>query len=45
MDNVSIHDNIVDLIEGTGGKLVYAAPYSLNLNPIKLIFESYDSAL
>jgi len=45
MDNASIHNDIKDLIESTGAKLIYTAPYSPDLNPIELMFGSYKAAL
>ena len=37
MDNASIHTSIRvrEIIENAGATLIYAAPYSLELNPIK----------
>ena len=45
MDNASIHRDIKDLIESTGAKLIYTAPYSPDLNPIELMFGSYKPVL
>jgi transposase len=38
MDNASVHkvDNVKNLIEKTGAKLIYLPPYSPELNPIEL---------
>jgi len=45
MDNARINRDIKDLIESTGAKLLNNAPYSPDLNPIELMFESYKAAL
>ena len=47
MDNASTHMNdwVRQLINGAGAYLLYAAPYSPNLNPIKLAFSNYKSSL
>ena len=45
MDNASIHANIRPLIEATGAKVIYTAPYSPELNPIELCFGHYKSSL
>lgn len=47
LDNASIHhsDAVVELIESTGTKVIYLAPYSPDLNPIELMFGVYKAAL
>ena len=47
MDNTSMHmsDNIQSAIEATGAVLIYGAPFSPHLNPIKLYFGIYKSYL
>jgi transposase len=47
MDNASIHhgEEIKEIIEAAGAKLIYTAPYSPDLNPIELMFGEYKKAL
>ena len=47
LDNASIHhdDEIVDLIESTGARVIYTAPYSPDLNPIEFMFGQYKKGL
>ena len=47
MDNASTHmdSKVAELIRGTGAYLLYTAPYSPDLNPIKLAFNMYKSQL
>ena len=47
LDNASIHhsDRVVDLIESTGARIIYTAPYSPDLNPIELMFNVYKMSL
>ena len=47
LDNASIHhnDKIVDLIESTGTRVIYTAPYSPDLNKIEFMFGQYKKGL
>ena len=47
LDNASIHhdDEIVNMIEDTGAKVIYSAPFSPDLNPIEYMFAQYKKAL
>jgi transposase len=47
LDNASIHhsDDVVQLIEATGAKIIYLSPYSPDLNPIELMFGEYKASL
>jgi transposase len=47
LDNASIHhgDEVKALIESTGAKVMYTAPYSPDLNPIELMFGEYKKGL
>ncbi len=47
LDNASIHhsDEIVQLIEAAGAKVIYTAPYSPDLNPIEYMFSKYKKML
>ena len=47
LDNASIHhdDEIVDLIESTGARVLFTAPYSPELNPIEYMFGKYKKML
>jgi len=43
IDNATIHhsDEIINMIEGKGAKILYLPPYSPDLNPIELMFAVY----
>ena len=47
MDNASVHlsQKVADLIQSTGAYLLFLAPYSPDLNPIKNAFSIYKSHL
>ena len=47
LDNATIHHSpeIKNLIESTGAKVIYTAPYSPDLNPIEFYFGSYKKSL
>jgi DDE superfamily endonuclease len=47
LDNASIHhsDDVVQLIEATGAKIIYLSPYSPDLNLIEHMFGEYKAAL
>ena len=47
LDNATIHhsEEIVRLIEKAGAKIMYLPPYSLDLNPIELMFGIYKLGL
>ena len=47
LDNASIHhsDEVVRLIENTGAKVLYTAPFSADLNPIENMFGEYKKGL
>ncbi|WP_269844818.1 IS630 family transposase [Methyloprofundus sedimenti] len=47
MDNASVHkvDEIKDLIQKTGAKLIYLPPYSPDLNPIELAWNKIKQYL
>ena len=47
LDNATIHhsEEIVNLIESRGAKIIHLPPYSPDLNPIELMFGVYKSAL
>ena len=47
LDNASIHhsDKVVELIESTGAKVIYTAPFSADLNPIENMFGEYKKGL
>ena len=47
LDNASTHmsDDVVDAIRSTGAQIIYAAPYSPDLNPIENYFSVYKAHL
>ena len=47
MDNASVHkvDEVQDLIQKTGAKLIYLPPYSPDLNPIELAWNKIKQYL
>ncbi len=47
MDNASVHkvDEVKDLIQKTGAKLIYLPPYSPDLNPIELAWNKIKQYL
>lgn len=47
LDNASIHhsDEVMDVIEEAGAKILYTAPYSPDKNPIEYMFAQYKAAL
>ena len=47
LDNATIHHSatIKNLIESTGAKVIYTAPFSPDLNPIEYFFSSYKKSL
>ena len=47
IDNASIHNHnaIINMVEAAGGKVIFTARYSPDLNPIEYAFHMYKSAL
>jgi transposase len=47
MDNASIHhvEDVQDLIEGVGARLLFLPPYSPDLNPVEGVFSQIKSIM
>jgi len=47
LDNATVHhvDGVVELIEATGAKVIFLAPYAPEYNPIETMFHLYKSSL